>query len=92
MMNYSALRHDPKVERIQHPINHLHGFVSSRPWRFRLRGGTGSSHLFLTGLPCPDTCTGGHSYHLPLEWIGVQAMEKSVETIVELLQALEERA
>ena len=40
----------------------------------------------LGGLPCPNIYTGGHSYHSPLEWISVQDMEKSEETIVELVE------
>ncbi|MCY0095398.1 peptidase T [Hoeflea ulvae] len=57
-----------------------------------IRGGTDGSRLSFMGLPCPNIYTGGHSYHSPLEWISVQDMEKSVETIVELVKVWEERA
>ena len=57
-----------------------------------IRGGTDGSRLSFMGLPCPNIYTGGHSYHSPLEWISVQDMEKSVETIVELIKVWEERA
>jgi len=57
-----------------------------------IRGGTDGSRLSFMGLPCPNIYTGGHSYHSPLEWISVQDMEKSAETIVELVKVWEERA
>jgi tripeptide aminopeptidase len=36
------------------------------------------------GLPCPNLCTGGHSFHGRYEFISTQAMEK----VVGLLEAL----
>ena len=42
-------------------------------------------------LPCPNVCNGSRSYHSPPEWISVRDMEKSVETIVELVKIWEER-
>ncbi|AKI00304.1 peptidase T [Hoeflea sp. IMCC20628] len=57
-----------------------------------IRGGTDGSRLSFMGLPCPNIYTGGHSYHSPLEWISRQDMEKSAETIVELVKVWEERA
>jgi len=42
------------------------------------------------GLPCPNIYTGGHSCHLPLEWISVPDVEKSAETIIELVKVREE--
>tara|TARA_R110002020_G_scaffold34066_15_gene103578 strand:+ start:243 stop:1481 length:1239 start_codon:yes stop_codon:yes gene_type:complete len=62
------------------------------PVTHSIRGGTDGSRLSFMGLPCPNIYTGGHSYHSPLEWISVQDMEKSVETIVELVKVWEERA
>ena len=44
------------------------------------------------GLPCPNISTTGHSCHPLLEWISVQDMEKSVETIFEPVKVWEERA
>ena len=43
-------------------------------------------------LPCPNVCNGSRSYHSPPEWISVQDMEKSVETIVGLVNVREERS
>ena len=66
--------------------------VGLEPVTKSIRGGTDGSRLSFMGLPCPNIYTGGHSYHSPLEWISVQDMEKSVETIVELVKVWEERA
>jgi len=66
--------------------------VGLEPVTNSIRGGTDGSRLSFMGLPCPNIYTGGHSYHSPLEWISVQDMEKSAETIVELVKVWEERA
>ncbi|MFN7011784.1 MAG: peptidase T [Allorhizobium sp.] len=66
--------------------------VGLEPVRHSIRGGTDGSRLSFMGLPCPNIYTGGHAYHSPLEWVSVQDMEKSVETIVELVKVWEERA
>lgn len=66
--------------------------VGLKPVTASIRGGTDGSRLSFMGLPCPNIYTGGHAYHSPLEWVSVQDMEKSVETIVELVKVWEERA
>ena len=66
--------------------------VGLEPVRHSIRGGTDGSRLSFMGLPCPNIYTGGHAYHSPLEWVSVQDMEKSVETIVALVKVWEERA
>ena len=66
--------------------------VGLEPVTHSIRGGTDGSRLSFMGLPCPNIYTGGHSFHSPLEWISRQDMEKSVETIVELVKVWEERA
>jgi tripeptide aminopeptidase len=66
--------------------------VGLEPVRHSIRGGTDGSRLSYMGLPCPNIYTGGHAYHSPLEWVSVQDMEKSVETIVALVKVWEERA
>ncbi len=65
--------------------------VGLTPELHSIRGGTDGSRLSFMGLPCPNIFTGGHAYHSPLEWISRQDMEKSVETIVELVKVWEER-
>lgn len=65
--------------------------IGLTPELHSIRGGTDGSRLSFMGLPCPNIFTGGHAYHSPLEWVSRQDMEKSVETIVELVKVWEER-
>lgn len=55
-----------------------------------IRGGTDGSRLSFMGLPCPNIFTGMHAIHSKHEWIGIADMEKSVETLVELVKVWEE--
>jgi len=54
--------------------------------RNSIRGGTDGSRLSFMGLPCPNIFTGGHAFHGPREWVSRQDMEKTVQTLVELVQ------
>lgn len=58
----------------------------------RVRGGTDGSRLSYMGLPCPNLFTGQHAIHGKQEWISLQDMEKSVQTLLELIQIFEEKA
>lgn len=49
-----------------------------------IRGGTDGSRLTEKGLPCPNLFTGGQNYHGPTEWLSVDGLEKSVQTIVNI--------
>ena len=51
-----------------------------------IRGGTDGSRLTESGLPTPNIFTGGANYHSRTEWVNVWGMEKSVETIINLVQ------
>lgn len=51
-----------------------------------IRGGTDGCQLSFKGLPCPNLGTGGHAYHGPYEHITVEAMDKSVDMVVELVK------
>ena len=51
-----------------------------------VRGGTDGSGLTAMGLPCPNIFTGGHNYHGQTEWVSLDIMEKSVETVLNLVQ------
>jgi tripeptide aminopeptidase len=57
-----------------------------------IRGGTDGSRLSFMGLPCPNIFTGMHGIHSKTEWIGISDMQKSVETLVHLVQVWEERS
>jgi len=56
-----------------------------------IRGGTDGSRLSYMGLPCPNIFTGMQGIHSKLEWIGVNDMAKSAETIVHLCMIWEEK-
>ena len=51
-----------------------------------IRGGTDGSRLSFMGLPCPNLFTGGHNYHGRFEFAVLSQMEKSVETIVKIVE------
>ncbi len=57
-----------------------------------IRGGTDGSRLTERGLPCPNIFTGGKNFHGPMEWLSVHGMEKSVETVVNLVQVWVEKS
>ncbi len=52
-----------------------------------IRGGTDGARLSFMGLPCPNLPTGGGNYHSRFEYVSVDAMEKCVEMIVEIVKA-----
>lgn len=56
------------------------------------RGGTDGSRLSFMGLPCPNVFTGEMAFHGKHEYVSVQDMQKSVETIVHLSCIWEEKA
>ncbi len=56
------------------------------------RGGTDGSRLSFMGLPCPNLFTGEMAFHGKHEYVSVQDMQKSVETIVHLAAIWEEKA
>jgi tripeptide aminopeptidase len=57
-----------------------------------IRGGTDGSRLTERGLPTPNIFTGGQNYHGPTEWLSVEGMGKSVETVVNLAQIWVEKS
>ncbi|NOY76580.1 MAG: peptidase T [Calditrichaeota bacterium] len=57
-----------------------------------IRGGTDGSRLSYEGLLTPNIFTGGHNFHSKLEWVSIQDMEKTVETIINLVQVWEEKS
>jgi tripeptide aminopeptidase len=57
-----------------------------------IRGGTDGSRLTEKGLPTPNIFTGGQNYHGPTEWLSVDGMEKSLETVIHLVQIWAEKS
>jgi tripeptide aminopeptidase len=56
-----------------------------------IRGGTDGSRLTARGLPTPNLFTGGHNFHGKLEWNSRKGLEKSTETLVNLVQVWAEK-
>lgn len=54
------------------------------------RGGTDGSRLSFMGLPCPNIFTGEMAFHGKHEYVSIQDMQKSVETIIHLAMIWEE--
>lgn len=61
------------------------------PQRKAVRGGTDGAKLCEKGLLTANIFTGGHNFHSTHEWISLQAMEKAVETLIQLVQVWAER-
>ena len=57
-----------------------------------IRGGTDGSRLTAMGLPTPNLFTGGHNFHGKLEWNSRRGLEKSTETLVNLVQIWVEKS
>ena len=55
-----------------------------------VRGGTDGSKLTFRGLPCPNLFTGGHNFHGKLEFNSRRGLEKTTETLVELVRVFAE--
>lgn len=57
-----------------------------KPITRAIRGGTDGSALTTLGLPTPNIFTGMHEVHSQREWVSLQDMSKSVETLLHLAQ------
>jgi tripeptide aminopeptidase len=60
--------------------------------RSSARGGTDGSRLSFLGLPCPNLFTGEMAFHGKEEYVSIQDMQKSVQTIVHLAKIWEEKS
>jgi tripeptide aminopeptidase len=50
-----------------------------------IRGGTDGARLSFMGLPCPNLFAGGLNFHGRYEFLPVQSLEKSKETIIRII-------
>jgi tripeptide aminopeptidase len=64
--------------------------VGVRPLIKPIRGGTDGARLSFMGIPTPNIFTGGYNYHGRFEMIPIQAMERAVAVLVELVQIIAE--
>lgn len=51
-----------------------------------IRGGTDGARLSYMGLPCPNLFAGGHNFHGKMEYLPLESLQKSVETIVKIIE------
>lgn len=56
-----------------------------------IRGGTDGANLTFRGLPTPNIFTGGHNFHGKLEFNSRRGLEKTTETLVNLVQIFAEK-
>lgn len=56
-----------------------------------IRGGTDGARLSFMGLPCPNLFTGGLNFHGKFEYISTEAMEKSVQTILKIIDIVQKK-
>ena len=47
---------------------------------------TDGARLSFMGLPCPNLPTGGGNFHSRYEYVSVDAMEKCVDLVVEIVK------
>ena len=57
-----------------------------------IRGGTDGSNLTFRGLPTPNLFTGGGNFHGKLEFNSRRGLEKTTETLVNLVQIFAEKS
>jgi tripeptide aminopeptidase len=78
-----------KVEPVMHVVDIAREAmrqVGITPLVNPVRGGTDGAVLSWKGLPTPNLFTGGHNAHGKFEYVVPSVMEKSVETIVKILE------
>ena len=63
-----------------------------KPHMEPIRGGTDGARLTFQGLPTPNLFTGGNNFHGKLEFNSRRGLEKSTETLVNLVQLFAEKA
>ena len=56
------------------------------PFAVPIRGGTDGARLSFMGLPCPNLPTGGGNYHSRYEYVSIDAMEKCVDLVIEIVK------
>ena len=62
------------------------------PFLKPIRGGTDGSNLTFRGLPTPNLFTGGANFHGKLEFNSRRGLEKSTETLINLVQIFAQKS
>jgi len=60
--------------------------------RSSIRGGTDGARLSFMGVPTPNLSDGSMNFHGKKEWVSLEWMEKSVETVLHLMDVWVERS
>jgi tripeptide aminopeptidase len=84
-----GLARDPRVTAALEEATRRAGLTPR--WE-AIRGGTDGSRLTAMGLPTPNLFAGGQNFHGPTEWLSVEGLEASLETVRRLLEVWVERA
>jgi len=63
-----------------------------KPFLKPIRGGTDGSNLTFRGLPTPNLFTGGTNFHGKLEFNSRRGLEKTTETLINLVQIFVEKS
>ncbi|HOD54023.1 MAG TPA: peptidase T [Candidatus Cloacimonadota bacterium] len=79
---YEILKEYPKTTEIAEKAIEMAGIQVIKT---AIRGGTDGARLSFMGLPTPNIFTGGLLFHSKKEWIPVIALEKAVETLLNIL-------
>ena len=78
-----VMRHPHILERAKAAISRCGMRPETRP----IRGGTDGARLSYRGLPCPNLGTGGENAHGIYEFLPVDALDKMVEVLKEIVRA-----
>ena len=84
-----------KIEPVKEIVDIAHEAMVSldiEPITKPIRGGTDGSQLSYMGLPTPNIFTGGENFHGKFEFISVENMIKSTNTVIEIIKLTEQRA
>jgi tripeptide aminopeptidase len=84
-MKEVLVQHPQIVQYAEDAIRRAGGTVRRHP----IRGGTDGARLSFMGLPCPNIFTGEMALHSRHEFVCVQDMQQSVDTLLELVQCWE---
>jgi len=91
--SYRNMRYDVEKEpRLLEAMWEATKRAGVEPFWKPIRGGTDGSRLTEKGLLTPNLFTGGENYHSRTEWLSVFGLEKSAETIVNLVQVWVEKS
>ena len=60
--------------------------VGVKPLVKPIRGGTDGARLSFMGLPCPNIFAGGLNFHGRYEFLPVNSLEKSMQTIIKITE------